>query len=160
MVEDESVVEYPNEFYRGLSSSNCITDEGFVTAAAFLFRENKERDEDLLELSINWNDDEGALYNLGSRHKVGCEDRQFKAGYCVVNRVYMEQYMNCYIKTGKMKYERRPEEAREDNEYQDNRYHGNLLMPKGIDSNLKKNIQYALATLAQMSHSWDDFDIQ
>ncbi len=129
-MECDTKVEFPEEFYRGLSSTDSITDEGFIKAAAFSFPKNTDREDELCELSINWNDDAGALDNLAKRHKIGCAEQQFKVGYCVINRVIMEQNMLSYIKTNKINYERRPEEAREENDYQGNKYHGNLLMPK------------------------------
>ena len=151
---DDLNKKFPEEFYRGLSSMDQITEEGFIKAAAFSFPKDTKRQDGLCELSINWNDDEGSLDNLAHRRKVGSNEQQFKIGYCIVNRVAMEQNMLFYIKANKLSYERRPEEAREDNDYQENKYHGNLLMPKNIDGNLRKNIQHTLATLAQVKYEW------
>lgn len=49
---------------------------------------------------------------------------------------------------GRFKYERRPIEARPEEDVHPNPYHGNLLMLNDLDKNAKKNIQHSLATLA------------
>ena len=51
--------EYPEEFYRGISSPHDITDSGYVTAGAFQFDQyDLKRGDEYCELSVNWNDDE------------------------------------------------------------------------------------------------------
>lgn len=48
-------------------------------------------------------------------------------------------------------YERRPVEASEENDYQENLYHGNLLMKNTLDKQVKKNIQHTLAFMAGLA---------
>ena len=61
----------PDKFYRGISSADAISAEGYITEAAFSFDkfDRNPRSDDYCELSINWNDDEGALLTLLSQRK-------------------------------------------------------------------------------------------
>lgn len=108
------------------------------------------------ELSINWNDNEGALKTLLEQHKPFKTENQFKVGYCKLDRIEIELALKTYIKEGHFKYERSPLLGDKDEDIQPNPYHGNLLMLNGIDKNAKKNIQHTLATLAgQIIHRED-----
>ena len=48
-------------------------------------------------------------------------------------------------------YERRPVKASEENDYQENLYHGNLLVKNTLDKQVKKNIQHTLAFMAGLA---------
>lgn len=144
--------EYPDEFYRGISSPNDITDSGYVTAGAFQFDAyDSQRGDEYCELSVNWNDNEEALQVLLNQHKPQKEDKQFKGGYCKINRTLLNNMFKGYMDNETFSYERRPVEASEENDYQENQYHGNLLMKNTIDKQVKKNIQHTLAFMAGLA---------
>ena len=141
--------EYPDEFYRGISSIDYITPEGYVSAAAFQFDPyDSSRDDEYCELSVNWNDNEESLQVLLNQHKPMTEDKQFKGGYCTINRIALNNHFKLYMDSKAFTYERRPVEATEENDYQENLYHGNLLMKNTLDKQVKKNIHHALALMA------------
>lgn len=143
--------KYPEEFYRGVSALDNISKEGYIGAGAFKFDNynGNSRDNDgFCELSINWNDDDNALKVLLEQHKPFKEEKQFKAGYCKINRNCVELMLKQYIDDECFKYERRPIKENPDEDIQHNPYHGNLLMLNELDKNIKKNIQHSLATLA------------
>lgn len=143
--------EFPKEFYRGISSPNDITKEGYIMAAVFKFDKYDEiarNDDGFCELSINWNDDEGALTTLLRQHKPHKEEKQFKGGYCKISKSAMDLIFKPYIDGEQFKYERRPILGNCDADISPNPYHGNLLMLNELDKNIKKNIQHTLATLA------------
>ena len=141
--------EYPDEFYRGISSIDYITPEGYVSAAAFQFDPyDSSRDDEYCELSVNWNDNEESLQVLLNQHKPMKEDKQFKGGYCTINRIALNNQFKLYMDSKAFTYERRLVEATEENDYQENLYHGNLLMKNTLDKQVKKNIQHALALMA------------
>lgn len=145
------IENYPEEFYRGVSSPNDVTREGYLMAGAFKFDnyEGASRDNDgFCELSINWNDDEGALKVLLDQHKPFKEEKQFKAGYCVIKRSFLDLMLKPYIDDANFSYERRPVARSVEEDIAENPYHGNLLMKNDLDKNVKKNIQHTLATLA------------
>jgi hypothetical protein len=141
--------EFPEAFFRGISSPSDITNEGYVAAGAFQFDAfDPQRGDDYCELSINWDDDEGSLKTLLEQHKPKREDKQFKGGYCTINRAYLNGVFKLYMDNGTFSYERRPIDACEENDYQTNPYHGNLLMKNSIDKQMKKNMQHTLAFVA------------
>lgn len=141
--------DYPDELYRGISSPNDITAEGYVAAGAFQFDTyDPQRGDEYCELSVNWNDDGESLQVLLNQHKPRKDDKQFKGGYCKINRVVLNNTFKIFMDNESFSYERRPVEASEENDYQENKYHGNLLMKNTIDKQVKKNMQHTLAFLA------------
>lgn len=144
--------EYPEEFYRGISSPNDITESGYVTAGAFQFDQyDSQRGDEYCELSVNWNDNEESLQVLLDQHKPQREDKQFKGGYCTINRTLLNNMLKGYMDSEEFSYERRPVKASEENDYQENLYHGNLLMKNTLDKQVKKNIQHTLAFMAGLA---------
>ena len=144
--------EYPKEFYRGISSPNDITENGYVTAGAFQFDTyDSQRGDEYCELSVNWNDNEEALQVLLDQHKPQKEEKQFKGGYCTINRALLNNMFKGYMDSEVFSYERRPVEASKENDYQKNLYHGNLLMKNTLDKQVKKNIQHTLAFMAGLA---------
>lgn len=144
--------EYPDEFYRGISSPSDITDSGYVTAGAFQFDQyDSQRGDEYCELSVNWHDDDEALQVLLNQHKPKKEDKQFKGGYCKINRALLNNMFKVYMTDRTFSYERRPVAAVEENDYQENRYHGNLLMKNTLDKQVKKNMQHTLALMAGLA---------
>ena len=143
----------PDKFYRGISSADAISAEGYITEAAFSFDkfDRNPRSDDYCELSINWNDDDGALLTLLSQRKPFKDEPQFKIGYCSIQKSMMRNLFRQYIVNENFTYERRPIQKDEINDIVENPYHGNLLLKKDVSKALKKNIQCGLATLATCS---------
>lgn len=140
----------PDKFYRGISTADAISTEGYITEAAFSFDkfDRNPRSDDYCELSINWNDDEGALLTLLSQRKPFKDEPQFKIGYCSIQKSMMRELFRPYMADENFAYERRPIQKDEENGIAENPYHGNLLLKKDASKALKKNIQCGLATLA------------
>ena len=146
----DEVVDYPDSFYRGISTKDNITSEGYILSGAFQFGDynGKEREDDYCELSINWNDDEEALSLLLSQKKPNTDDFQFKAGYCILSLNDMKKMFRPYIINKDFSYERRPIEEDTENNVRANPYHGNLLLNKNVKKSVRRMIQDSLATLA------------
>lgn len=145
------VKKYPEELYRGVSTNDHITKEGYIKAAAFQFADYagcSRNDDGFCELSINWKDDDEAVKVLLEQRKPNKEEVQFKVGFCKIERAEIDMFLKMYINDGHFKYERRPIEENLAEDIQSNQYHGNLLMLNELDKNIKKNIQYSLATMA------------
>lgn len=72
----------PERFYRGISTKDAISSEGYITEAAFSFDDfaKNPRDDNYCELSVNWNDNEGASptvtfdYDFSQRHILVVSD--------------------------------------------------------------------------------------
>lgn len=143
--------EYPDELYRGISTTEHITPEGYLMAGAFQFSKYDgclRNDDGFCELSINWNDDDDSIKLLLEQQKPNKAELQFKVGYCKITKSGMDMLLKTYINDGHFKYERRPIEENLIEDIQPNPYHGNLLMTNKINKHIQKNIQHSLATLA------------
>ena len=140
----------PEEFFRGLSSQDMVTEQGYPTEAAFRFAsyDKTDRNDDYCELSVNWNDNEGALETLLVQRKPHKDYPQFKIGYCKIKKSMMKMLMKQFIDDKVFSYERRPIIEDLEADIAANPFHGNLLLKKDVENAVKKNIQCALATLA------------
>lgn len=144
--------KFSDSFYRGISSPNDISSDGYVLVGAFQFDAyDASRSDGYCELSINWNDDEKSLETLLNQHKPNREDKQFKGGHCEISFPHMNLAFKQYIDKGIFSYERFPIAGSKKNDYQDNPYHGNLLLKDSIDKQVKKNIQHALAAISGLA---------
>lgn len=146
--------KYPEDFYRGISDSSAVDEFGYVQMGAFQFSNYDalgRNGDGFLELSINWNDDDGALAKLLTQKKEGQDIPQFNVGYCTIQTKDLQKIFRVYIRDRKFNYERRPIEKNEAEGIEENPYHGNLLIHKDIDRPTKRNIQSTLATLATNS---------
>lgn len=143
------MADYPEVCFRGLSDRNSITQRGYISSSAFQFKEYKpelrKNNDGFIELSINWNDDEGAITTLLSQKKQGSDTPQFKVGYCKLNRLQIDIMLKQYIRDQQFAYERKPIEKDEEKSIEANPYHGNLLLHKSVDNAVKKNIEHMLA---------------
>ena len=139
--------EYPDILYRGIGQKECIDSNGYITAAAFQFEDYKDRPDQYCELSINWNDDEKSVERLKNQHKPFKDNKQF---FCCtfIERNMLDIFFKEHKNNKIFDYERAPITADKENDIEENIYHGNLLLNKDISSQLKKNIQHSLATLA------------
>ncbi len=146
---------FPDEYYRGISDKSWITPQGYVSAAAFQFKEynaeSRENDDGYIELSINWNDDEKSLTTLLNQKKQGSDVCQFKFGYCKMNRLQVDLMLKQYIRDKLFSYERKPINEDEANKIMANPYHGNLLLHKTVEKQVKKNIEHILAGSVEIS---------
>lgn len=143
----------PAEFFRGMSSSDCLTTDGYLSEAAFRFDDynSNERQDNYCELSINWNDDSGALDVLLNQHKPFKTEPQFKIGYCKFDKAMIQAVMKSYIDNKDFSYERKPISCDAKNDVSENKYHGNLLLNSNVDKRTKRAIQCTLATLGSNS---------
>lgn len=143
---------YPEEFIRGVSGNNdqFITPEGYPTQAAFQFDkwDLTQRSDEFRELSINWLDDEGAISVLLNQMNTKKGTPQFQGGYCKILKSQLDSALRAYISNKHVSYERRPVTANEENGFQDNPYHGNILMKNKLSKQAITNIQVTLAALA------------
>lgn len=140
-------INYPDVFIRG---AEFITEEGYVTQAAFAFDDYdavSRNDDGFRELSINWLDDDGAIQILLNQENQRKGGPQFQGGYVRMSR-YALLSLQDYINNGHLSYEGRPVAADEENGIVENPYHGNLLMQKDISNKSRTNLQIALAVLA------------
>lgn len=141
---------YPETFYRGLSTKDCLSGK-YITEMAFRFDSlghNPERTDDYRELSVNWNDDSKSLDTLLNQRKPGKEDKQFSVGYVIMSLKEVRKALRIQIGNGDFSYERRPVAADPDADIEANPYHGNLLMKGNLDKNATKIIQCTLANIA------------
>lgn len=149
---------YANELLRGLPNKECVTEEGYITEAAFRFLKNPKREDDLHEVSINWYDDDNAIAILQNQFSVKRGENQF-IGYVQFSRHRIDDIMSIYDENSHFSYERREEAISilKDKDVVEisNEYHGNLLAPGSIDPQIKKVIQNTLATIA--SHGKIEF---
>ena len=143
-------MEFPELFHRGLSNKGALTEEGYISTAAFSFDDYNgasRNDDGFCELSINWHDSEEAVEKLLNQKKSNTEDLQFKVGYCTISLPFMKQMLKSALDKGDFSYERRPIEAG-NSETESNPFHGNLLMKNTLSKNARKNIQHSLAQIA------------
>jgi hypothetical protein len=130
-------MKYPEKLIRGISSSDYIDQEGRVSAQAFQF-DDMGRDDGLLEASINWYDDEGALEKLLNQKKQGQDDvYQFKAGAAILSRAWLDDTIARPNAQGTLSYERASIE--------DNPYHGNLLRKQGLSKAIYTMLSASIA---------------
>lgn len=147
------MTDYPDEILRGISNNNrdFITEEGYVTQAAFRFDEyNTERCDGFCELSINWVDDEGAVDVLLRQINPKKGVPQFQGGYCRFARKMLRAALNAYFRNGHLSYERSP--------LSENKYHGNILIKNDVSKPIKTNVQATLAALAGIAVPRSDLD--
>ena len=111
------------------------------------FEDYKNRPDQYCELSINWNDDEKSVERLKNQHKPFKDNKQF---FCCtfIERNKLDLFFKEHKDNKIFDYERAPITEDKANDIEENAYHGNLLLNKDISSQLRKNIQHSLATLA------------
>lgn len=127
-------MSYPVQFIRGIAREEWI-DDGRLAAASFQFIEIP-REDDYLELSINWYDDEGALTEILLKKK-GNDDLYFRMGAAIFCRKELDRHMKTKLCENRLNYERSP--------IDDNPYHGNILILKGLNKTQKNMLYGAIA---------------
>lgn len=131
------MMEYPETCIRGIPNDSYLED-GLPSNRLFSeFKVNPDRDDDFMEISINWNDNEEALQKIFEQKKKDSDDLQFKAGGAIIDRKGLDKLKSNIQIKGLWNYERR--------ELPENKFHGNLLMKPGISSSKKNMIVSAMA---------------
>lgn len=131
-----SLREYPENYLRGIVSPTQI-DNDFVTSEVFLFASRDIRDDGLLAISINWQDDENAIEFTKQQRKSSNGELYFRGGVAVLDRSDLDDLIqkNPYCQNN-LFYERA-----EIIDEPKNPYHGNLLLSETVP----KRIRVAIA---------------
>lgn len=133
--------EFPKTFLRGLKGKTVITEEGYVQSEAFSFDTNKDRTKDnMLEMSINWEDCNEAVDLLLCQKKEDGVTEKFDVGFCRFLTEKLEEWFGLHKENKDFDYERYPLE--------NNPYHGNLLLSPTVKTSIRRNITYTLANMA------------
>jgi hypothetical protein len=130
-------MNYPNELIRGITNKDYLDEDGRASTAMFQFDENEERTDDFMEVSINWNDDDGALNHILNQCKKDTSEYQFKIGAAFISKQMLDQVLNSFNYRGRLSYERHP--------LHNNTYHGNLLMQKNMNKGQRAMIAGSIA---------------
>lgn len=67
---------YPDNCIKGIPNQDFILPDGTIGAHLFHFKEVNKRDDNFIEQSINWQDDDNAINFTLKQKKDG--DKQFK----------------------------------------------------------------------------------
>jgi hypothetical protein len=132
--------EYSNEFLRGISSTDYVSN-GQVLYTAFKFDVIPDRNDHMLESSINWLDDDGAIEEVLNQRKDNGKI-QFSAGAAKLNLDTVKLFFTNIPKDA-FSYERAVVPG--------NAYHGNLLLSESCDKNIRHLIMNGLALAAGTS---------
>jgi len=124
------VSQYPLRFLRGLVA-NSLNENGRVKAGAvFQFQRRGGRSDGRREMSINWDDAEGARVSLVTA--VGGESGELKypEGAVVIDREEVDRLLVRPESAGCLAYERAKIEG--------NEYHGNVTVAGDADSDTQQ----------------------
>ncbi len=124
---------YRNGFIRGIANKDFIQG-GYVLASAFQF-DDQGRADKMLEASINWLDDDGAIA-VALTQKKDDGRLQFPGGAVKLELEKVKFVLKTFTEE-QFTYERSPIEG--------NHYHGNLLMSATINRQVKQLITNGLA---------------
>jgi hypothetical protein len=131
---------FPDNFLRGISDESCITPgETCLSGGAFEFDPNAEREDDLLESSICWEDDDTVVELMLKQKKEGLKEKvQFKVGVGVLSCDCINIINNSPGLKNILKYERK--------KLHDNPYHGNLLINNKTHKIKRRNLSGMLGS--------------
>lgn len=119
----------------------CFTAEQNIAIGAFQFSDfSKSRNDNYLEASINWEDDDKAVIVLLEQKKDGTEEQMFKYGYVRLPLNLVRMTLKSLIDKEYLNFERKPLDK--------NPYHGNILIPVNIKKQERSMIQNILAAIA------------
>jgi hypothetical protein len=109
-----------------------------------MFRDQDARATGELELSINWQDDEGAIPLALAQKKTDNTTLQFKGGLALVPREHLDRLFRLPAFGKALSYDRQPIPG--------NPYHGNLLMsnPAAISKMVRSHIAATIAMHVSM----------
>lgn len=129
--------ELPKKIIRGIPNHTYIDDDGYPKYTLFYeFASNPAREIERLELSINWYDNTSALAQIFEQKKNDGE-YQFKIGGVVLSKDELDRQRSRPAVQGLLSYERY--------KLEDNDYHGNLLLKKGLSKDKIKLIASGIA---------------
>lgn len=132
-------MDYPLEAIKGVPNENYLIEGQYASATLFQFQDRPQiqRDDNCLEESVNWNDDDGALSLLLHQQKGDLGDIQFKAGAFIIPREKIDEIRAHPLCKIHFAYERKALDG--------NKYHGNLLLKRSVPSEVKKMVTNLLA---------------
>ena len=131
-------INYPQDFFRGISTPDFICN-GVVVAAAFQF-DKEEREDGYRELSINWNDDEHSIEVLFNQRRENGKIH-FKVGAVKMDLAFTKHVLKAHIDSQEFAFERR--------EVEGNKYHGNLLIKANVPKSIQQLVTNGLALVAR-----------
>ena len=140
-MEESAAKPLPYNFLRGFNTKDCLTKEQNIAIGAFQFGDHTdERNDNYLEASINWEDDEKAVIILLEQKKEDSDELMFKYGYARLPLNLVRMTLKSLIEKKYLDFERKP--------LVNNPYHGNILIPRGINKQERSMIQNNLAAIA------------
>lgn len=128
---------FPDNCLRGITTLDQLEEGNSVSSSAFNFSDSI-RGDGWRDLSINWQDDEGAVQVLLSQKKLNGEI-QFKVGYAVIPREELDHLIKQPTVNGMLTYER--------HQIDNNPYHGNILVNGNLPKPTIRKLQAGLALL-------------
>ena len=131
--------DFPDTFIRGIPNNDFIDEESNYPKSDLFknFEPNADRIDDFLELSINWNDDEGAMIKILEQKKENSSELQFKVWGAILDTNELKNLCKKPLTKDILKYERK--------EIENNEYHGNILMKNGTAKRKRNEIAAGLA---------------
>jgi hypothetical protein len=132
------MTDFPDHFFRGITSSKWVHDDGSVDPQAFQPYTSDSRSDGGQEISINWDDDEPALtFTLTQRNDKG--HLMFQAGVVQLPRSECDRINSSPAYSSMLYYER------DDPPNINNPYHGNIVLHTSLLKHHIRSIQGALA---------------
>jgi hypothetical protein len=129
-------MDFPDNCIKGIPNDTFLIEDGSVGSHLFHFKDEHKRDDEWIEQSINWEDDDAAIeFTMSQRKDDG--EIQFKAGIVILPRREIERISRQPTVHGIVSYERQPLE--------NNRYHGNILLRADTPKPTMKKIAAGLA---------------
>ncbi len=122
---------------RGITNNEFLTDEKEPNMNLFFFKKSHLRYDELIEESINWEDDNGTMDFTLNQTKENGEFR-WKVGVAIVPREIIDIMSDRPNYNGLLSYERREEDS--------NPYHGNILLHNSVSQKKMKNLAGAIAS--------------
>jgi len=131
---------YPNSCIKGIPDKNFLTpDMTRCGSHLFYFKKIANRNDRLMETSINWEDDPSVIdFTFNQINPDG--NKQFKAGIALIHRGEIDNIKRLLFVRGNLSYERKPEKH--------NKYHGNILLKEDVPNHVMKQIAATIALIA------------
>ena len=138
---------YPKSFIRGMANDDCFDAYGGIKSTVFTAGFKDRSNDNIMELSIDWYDNESAMENILQRTKSN-GNIQFKAGVIVVDKDaldFVENLPTLNVKNNAGQshalfgYERAPIDTDE--------FHGNILLEKLPNNADDKDKKYMVACI-------------
>ena len=132
---------YPHRLIKGLLNYTYLdeSDHSIVLPSTFNFDEKYTREDDWIEQSINWEDDQEAINFTLNQKKDG--SILFPAGLAVVPTKEIVNLRKTSHLRNRFSYERK--------ESDENKYHGNLVLNKETPKILRKMLRDVIAIKAE-----------